>query len=247
MRRRQQRSRAIVPQIVFSHSPAMLFGSSRTSRGCAVHKSAAVLASWDRTTLVSHVEHSRRGERFELSWPRQGALVRGVMPSGEAADLLAGHLVADQLPRQPLTEQLDRRDWRDAHTGSYAGLNGQRGVIIYVYFGWFGFPGTVTSVRRDSRSPRTRPANHDAALADALLSALDETAVRELAERLRPHLPLDSDRFLDAREAAALLGLRPDTLLRMARDGRIWARKAGREWRFRADRLEIRPINRQRP
>jgi hypothetical protein len=56
-----------------------------------------VLASWDRTTLVSHVEHSRRGERFEFSWPRRGALVRGVMPSGEAADLLAGHLVADKL------------------------------------------------------------------------------------------------------------------------------------------------------
>jgi len=57
-----------------------------------------VLASWDRTTLVSHVEHSRRGERFEFSWPRERALVRGVIPSGEAADLLAGHLVADQLP-----------------------------------------------------------------------------------------------------------------------------------------------------
>jgi hypothetical protein len=57
-----------------------------------------VLASWDRSTLVSHVEHSRGGERFEFSWPRQGALVRGVMPSGEAVDLLAGHLVADKLP-----------------------------------------------------------------------------------------------------------------------------------------------------
>jgi hypothetical protein len=56
-----------------------------------------VIASWDRATLVSHVEHSRRGERFEFSWPRQGALVRGVMPSGEAADVFAGHLVADQL------------------------------------------------------------------------------------------------------------------------------------------------------
>jgi excisionase family DNA binding protein len=38
-----------------------------------------------------------------------------------------------------------------------------------------------------------------------------------------------------------VLGLHPDTLLRMARDGRIWAQKAGREWRFRADRLEIDP------
>jgi len=55
------------------------------------------LACWDRSTLVSHIEHSRRGESFEFSWPRHGGLVRGVMPSGEAADLLAGHLVADQL------------------------------------------------------------------------------------------------------------------------------------------------------
>jgi hypothetical protein len=56
-----------------------------------------VIASWDRTTLVSHVEHSRRGETFEFSWPRHGALVRGIMPSGQPADLLAGHLVADKL------------------------------------------------------------------------------------------------------------------------------------------------------
>ncbi len=56
-----------------------------------------VLGQWDRTSLVSHVEHSRRGEQFEFSWPRQGALVRGVMPSGPAAELLAGHLAADEL------------------------------------------------------------------------------------------------------------------------------------------------------
>jgi len=56
-----------------------------------------VLGQWDRTTLVSHVEHSRRGERFEFSWPRNGALVRGVMPSGSAAELVAGHLAADEL------------------------------------------------------------------------------------------------------------------------------------------------------
>src|SRR5205085_10901655 len=37
-----------------------------------------VLASWDRATLVSNVEHSRRGETFEFSWPRHGPLVRGV-------------------------------------------------------------------------------------------------------------------------------------------------------------------------
>ena len=79
-------------------------------------------------------------------------------------------------------------------------------------------------------------------LADALLGALDETAARELAARLRPHLPTAPDRFLDAREAASMLGLHPDTLVRMARTGRIWAQKVGREWRFRADRLEVQPV-----
>ena len=58
-----------------------------------------VLACWDRTGLVAHVQHSRRGERLELSWPRQGALVRGKMPCGPAADLVAGHLTADELTR----------------------------------------------------------------------------------------------------------------------------------------------------
>ncbi len=56
-----------------------------------------VLGQWDRTTLVSYVEHSRRGEHFEFSWPRNGALVRGVMPSGCAAELVAGQLAADEL------------------------------------------------------------------------------------------------------------------------------------------------------
>jgi hypothetical protein len=55
-----------------------------------------VLACWDRTGLVTHIQHSRRGERLELSWPRQGALVRGTMPRGAAADLVAGHLAADE-------------------------------------------------------------------------------------------------------------------------------------------------------
>jgi excisionase family DNA binding protein len=81
-----------------------------------------------------------------------------------------------------------------------------------------------------------------ASLADLLLGSLDDAALRELAERIGPHLPAQINRLLDAREAAAVLGLHPDTLLRMARDGRIWAQKAGREWRFRADRLEIRPV-----
>jgi excisionase family DNA binding protein len=85
------------------------------------------------------------------------------------------------------------------------------------------------------------PHSREATLADVLLGSLDDAATRELAERLRPHLPPAPARLLDAREAAALLGLHPDTLVKMARTGRVWAQKAGREWRFRADRLEILP------
>ena len=56
-----------------------------------------VLACWDRTGLVAHVQHSARHEDLELSWPRNGVLVRGVMPSGGPADLMAGQLAADEL------------------------------------------------------------------------------------------------------------------------------------------------------
>ena len=58
-----------------------------------------VVACWDRNSLVAHVEHSRRGERLELSWPTRGAFLRGVMPAGTPADRLAGQLVADELAR----------------------------------------------------------------------------------------------------------------------------------------------------
>ena len=71
----------------------VLEDESRTRRA----QIGRVAACWDRTGAVAHVEHSRRGEHFELSWPRHGALVRGVMPAGPTADLFAGHLVADEL------------------------------------------------------------------------------------------------------------------------------------------------------
>jgi hypothetical protein len=58
-----------------------------------------VMACWDRNGLVAHVEHSRRRERFELSWPGAGALIRGVMPPGPPATQFAGVLVADELTR----------------------------------------------------------------------------------------------------------------------------------------------------
>jgi hypothetical protein len=59
-----------------------------------------VVGCWERKGLVAHIQHSRRGECFELSWPRRGALVRGVMPPGPPADQLAGVLVADELTQR---------------------------------------------------------------------------------------------------------------------------------------------------
>jgi hypothetical protein len=58
-----------------------------------------VLACWDRAGLVAHVERCHRRERLELSWPRNGAFVRGMMPPGAAADLFAGQLAADELAK----------------------------------------------------------------------------------------------------------------------------------------------------
>jgi excisionase family DNA binding protein len=78
-------------------------------------------------------------------------------------------------------------------------------------------------------------------LGSALLSALDDDSLRELASRLRPYLSDEPGRLLDAREASDRLGLHTETLVRMARHGRVWAVKVGREWRFRADRLVIAP------
>ena len=58
-----------------------------------------VVACWDRNSLVADIRSSRRGQRFELSWPRQRALVRGAMPPGAPADHLVGQLLADELAR----------------------------------------------------------------------------------------------------------------------------------------------------
>lgn len=73
--------------------------------------------------------------------------------------------------------------------------------------------------------------------AAGLLDALDDDALSVLAERLRPHLVQPAG-LLDAKEAAAQLGLHERTVARMAREGRIaGAVKIGRGWRFHADRL----------
>lgn len=85
-------------------------------------------------------------------------------------------------------------------------------------------------------------------LLSAVLAELDEaddTVKRQFATQLRPYLADDSGRLLDAGEMAELLQLNPGTLVKMARTGRIWAKKVGREWRFRADRPDVLPVSRE--
>ncbi len=47
------------------------------------------------------------------------------------------------------------------------------------------------------------------------------------------------ERFLDSREAAALLRIHPKTLQRFARKGEIRAVQIGRLWRFRTSDLDV--------
>ena len=49
---------------------------------------------------------------------------------------------------------------------------------------------------------------------------------------------IEFERLLDSDEAAALLKIRPKTLQRMAREGRIAAVQIGKLWRFRASALD---------
>ena len=51
--------------------------------------------------------------------------------------------------------------------------------------------------------------------------------------QLVPHF----ERFLNSREAAALLQIHPKTLQRIARKGEIRAMRVGKLWRFRASDL----------
>ena len=53
--------------------------------------------------------------------------------------------------------------------------------------------------------------------------------------QLVPHF----ERFLDSREAAALLQIHPKTLQRLARKGEIRAVRVGKLWRFRASDLHV--------
>lgn len=77
------------------------------------------------------------------------------------------------------------------------------------------------------------------ALGAALVAALDDDALAELAERLLPHLHVDhDDGLLTTAQAAMRLGLHPKTVERMARDGRLAATKIGGRWRFAPDELD---------
>jgi excisionase family DNA binding protein len=93
----------------------------------------------------------------------------------------------------------------------------------------------------------TGSGNGKAATVPPLIAALlaelanaDESVKCELAGYLHPS-PDEPGRLLDVAEFAPLVKLHPETCVRMARDGRVWAVKVGREWRFRADRLEVTP------
>jgi excisionase family DNA binding protein len=76
-------------------------------------------------------------------------------------------------------------------------------------------------------------------LLSAVLAEAGDEEMRVLAARLRPYLAEDSARLLTAAEKAQQLGLHPDTLVRMAREGRVLASKVGRAWRFPAGAREI--------
>jgi excisionase family DNA binding protein len=61
----------------------------------------------------------------------------------------------------------------------------------------------------------------------------------EMHEATSVSLPVPHfERFLDSREAAALLQIHPKTLQRLARKGEIRAMRIGKLWRFRASDLD---------
>jgi excisionase family DNA binding protein len=125
-----------------------------------------------------------------------------------------------------------------------------------VDFWSFGGPGLFQGSSRAGSSPVTVPiavqtdgfGNDSAALAvravsefgAALLRQLDPEDVGELRRLLGVERVRDG-RLLDAPEKARQLGIHPNTLVRMAREGRISATKVGRSWRFAADTSEILP------
>ena len=65
-----------------------------------------------------------------------------------------------------------------------------------------------------------------------------------------PNPSISSGVFLNTDEAAAMLGVHPKTLQRLARSGRITAYRVGKRWRFQARDLwedvavRVVPLNR---
>jgi hypothetical protein len=58
---------------------------------------ASALSRIGRSAGLARVGPGYDRRAVELSWPRQGALVRGAMPGGALAERIAGQLVADEL------------------------------------------------------------------------------------------------------------------------------------------------------
>jgi excisionase family DNA binding protein len=94
---------------------------------------------------------------------------------------------------------------------------------------------------RSAKARRDEASRGSHGLGAALLGALDDDAMAQFAERLRPHLggQGQDEELLTPAEAAARLKLHPKTVVRMAREGRIPAVKVGTGWRFHSDRLDI--------
>lgn len=67
------------------------------------------------------------------------------------------------------------------------------------------------------------------------LADADDATRRELAKLLLSERVLAGCELLDARQKAKQLQLHPDTVIRLARGGRLPGQKVGREWRFTAD------------
>jgi hypothetical protein len=86
---------------------------------------------------------------------------------------------------------------------------------------------------------------------DAWIAAFDEaddSARREIGARLQPYLAGERKRLLNAKEKAQQLGLHPETLVRMARVGRVpSAVHAGRAWRFPSGQIEIKSVAAEAP
>jgi len=63
-------------------------------------------------------------------------------------------------------------------------------------------------------------------------------ALSDLRSELVGSMNADFEPFIDSKTAGELLDLHPKTVEKMARDGRLPARKIGKFWRYRASELD---------